>query len=188
MKKKISYLKAFVLIGWPFMTAMSLRPRLGLWTQYNLIVTHISWHTIKKGPYSFPVFVSSKAHAQTPVSATDMRFCLKLHQGLYNMSANSKGSGETALMRRLARAFAGRLWDKYLFWYLLAHMRRELVYIHMLAFQNDRIGKQFIPRLDATEGCKIVRSRFLSLLHCSTGRVWIVAFIHFIFKRPIKYL
>ena len=28
------------------------------------------------------------------------------------MSANSKGSGETALKRRLARAFAGRLCDK----------------------------------------------------------------------------
>ena len=28
------------------------------------------------------------------------------------MSANSKGSGETARMRSLARAFAGRLCDK----------------------------------------------------------------------------
>ena len=36
-------------------------------------------------------------------------------QGLYYMSANSKGSGETALMRRLARAFAGRRCDKYTF-------------------------------------------------------------------------
>ena len=31
------------------------------------------------------------------------------------MSANSKGSGETVLMRRLARAIAGRLCDKYRF-------------------------------------------------------------------------
>ena len=29
-------------------------------------------------------------------------FCLKLPQGLYYMSANSKGSGEIALMRTLA--------------------------------------------------------------------------------------
>ena len=44
-----------------------------------------------------------------------MRFCLKLPQCLYYMSANSKGSGETAHMCRLARAFPGRLYDKYLF-------------------------------------------------------------------------
>ena len=31
------------------------------------------------------------------------------------MTANAKGSGETALMCRLARAFAGRLCDKYFF-------------------------------------------------------------------------
>ena len=30
----------------------------------------------------------------------------------YFMCANSEGSGETARMRRLARAFAGRLYDK----------------------------------------------------------------------------
>ena len=36
-------------------------------------------------------------------------------QGPCYMSANSKGSGETALMRRLARAFAGHLFDKYPF-------------------------------------------------------------------------
>ena len=36
--------------------------------------------------------------------------CLKLPQGLYYMSANRIGSGETALMRRLA--YAGRLCDK----------------------------------------------------------------------------
>ena len=41
-----------------------------------------------------------------------MRFCLKLSKGLCYISANSKGSGQTALMRRLARAFAGGLCDK----------------------------------------------------------------------------
>ena len=41
-----------------------------------------------------------------------MRFSLL--QGLYYMSPNSIGSGETALKRSLALAFAGRLCDKYL--------------------------------------------------------------------------
>ena len=38
-----------------------------------------------------------------------------LYEAIYYMSANSKGSGETALMRRLAWAFSGRLGDKYPF-------------------------------------------------------------------------
>ena len=42
-------------------------------------------------------------------------FCLTLPRGLCYMSANSKRSGETALMRRLAWAFAGHLCDKCLF-------------------------------------------------------------------------
>ena len=42
-------------------------------------------------------------------------FCLKLPYGLYYMSANSKGSGETALTGRLTSAFAGCLCDKYSF-------------------------------------------------------------------------
>ena len=52
---------------------------------------------------------------RSPLFWLQMRFCLKLPQVLYYMSANSKGSGETALMRRLARAFVGRLCDKYPF-------------------------------------------------------------------------
>ena len=42
-------------------------------------------------------------------------FCLMLPQGPHYMSANSKGSGKTALTRSLAWAFAGRLCDKYPF-------------------------------------------------------------------------
>ena len=55
------------------------------------------------GPNGFLVCGSSNAHEQYPIWATDMHFfCLKLPQGLYYMSVNSKGSGETALMSRLA--------------------------------------------------------------------------------------
>ena len=44
-----------------------------------------------------------------------MRACLKLPQGLYYMSADSKGSRETAFIRRLTGAFAGHICDKYPF-------------------------------------------------------------------------
>ena len=53
----------------------------------------------KKNRHGFPVNGSSSAHAQFPVWAPDMRVCLYLPQGLYYMSANSDGSGGTALMR-----------------------------------------------------------------------------------------
>ena len=56
---------------------------------------------MKKGPYGFPVCGSSNVHARSSIQATDMHFCLKLPQGLYYMSAKSKGSGKTALMHRL---------------------------------------------------------------------------------------
>ena len=56
----------------------------------------------KKGHYGYPVCGTSNAHAQFPIGLRDMRFCLKLPQGPYYMSANSKSSGETALMRSLA--------------------------------------------------------------------------------------
>ena len=79
--------------------------------------------TRKKGPYSFPVNWSSYAHEHWACFFVVffffffffVLFCLKLPQGLNYMSANRKGSGETALKRRLARAFAGRLCDKYPF-------------------------------------------------------------------------
>ena len=38
------------------------------------------------------------AHAQTPIEITDMHFSLKLPQDPYYISANSKGSGESAFM------------------------------------------------------------------------------------------
>ena len=54
-------------------------------------------------------------HEQSPIWASDMLFSPEASSGLYYMSANSIGSGETALTRRLTRAFAGRLYDKYSF-------------------------------------------------------------------------
>ena len=52
----------------------------------------------KNGPYIFSVCRPSNAHAQSPIWVTDVRFCLKLSEGLYYISANSKGFGDTALV------------------------------------------------------------------------------------------
>ena len=49
-----------------------------------------------------PICCSSDARAQFPIWGTGMRFFPEVSQGLYNISVNSKGSGETALMRSLA--------------------------------------------------------------------------------------
>ena len=71
--------------------------------------------TRKQGASDFLICGSSNAYVQSPIWPTDMRICLKLPKGLHYMVANSKVFGETALMRRLALIFAGRLCDKYPF-------------------------------------------------------------------------
>ena len=105
---------------------------------FTIDVTKIHEPAPKEGPYGFPVCGSSNAHARCAIFATDMRICLKLPQGLYYMSANSKGSGETALMRRLAWAFAGRLCDKYPFpiaW--LNYLVTNLIRIELIGLGCD---------------------------------------------------
>ena len=52
-------------------------------------------------------------HAQQSSGATRLIFGQTLHLLPYFMCANSEGSGETARMRSLTRAFAVRLCDKY---------------------------------------------------------------------------
>ena len=56
---------------------------------------------------------SSNAHAQSSNRARSLIFCRTLCLLSCFMWVNSEGSGETARMRRLAWAFAGRLCDKY---------------------------------------------------------------------------
>ena len=53
------------------------------------------------------------AHAQPFRGARDLAFCLKVHLDSLLVWASSKGSGETARMRRLAWTFAARICDKY---------------------------------------------------------------------------
>ena len=69
-------------------------------------ITFIGVGTRKKRAYNFRVSGSSNAHAYSLFglrrSSRFVFFCLKLPQDLYHMSANSKGPGETGLMRRLA--------------------------------------------------------------------------------------
>ena len=94
---------------------------------------HCGWYnyiwagTRERGPYGFSVYGPTNAHALSPFTATYMFFffffcffLLKLPQGLYYMSTNSKGSSETTLFRRLAWAFRCRLYDV-LFSHVLTH-------------------------------------------------------------------
>ena len=53
------------------------------------------------------------AHTQPSIGARCLIFGRTILLFPYVMCANSKGSGETAQMHRLARAFAGHLCDKY---------------------------------------------------------------------------
>ena len=77
---------------------------------HNFLIKFIWAGTRKRGlSDGLQLAGSSNAHAQSPTGAIEMRFCLKFCLGPYYMSGNSKGSGETALMRRLAWAYAGRL-------------------------------------------------------------------------------
>ena len=89
--------------------------------QLGLICSHIprihriyhTWAgTRKKGTQSFPVCSSSNGMRFALFWLQTYIVCLKLPQCTTYLSANGKGSGETALMRSLAWAFDGRLCDK----------------------------------------------------------------------------
>ena len=68
----------------------------------------MNWHPIER-LFSSPVTQSSNAHAQPSSGARCLIFGGTLRLLPYFMCVNSEGSGETAQMRRLARAFAGPL-------------------------------------------------------------------------------
>ena len=70
----------------------------------------ISWGY---GTFRPPSTHSSNAHAQPSSVARCLNIGRTLRLFPYFMCANSEGSGETARLRRLAWAFAGRLCDKY---------------------------------------------------------------------------
>ena len=62
---------------------------------------------------SIPSWQILTAHAQPFRGARDLAFCLKVPLDPPLVWASSKGSGETARMRRLAWTFAARIGDKY---------------------------------------------------------------------------
>ena len=62
---------------------------------------------------SIPSWQILTAHAQPFRVARDLAFCLKVPLDSLLVWASSKGSGETARMRRLAWTFAARIGDKY---------------------------------------------------------------------------
>ena len=76
----------------------------------QVVIWVISWDY---GTFLPPWTHSSNAHAQPSSGARCLIFGRTLRLLPYFMCANSEGSGETAWMRRLAWAFAGRLCDKY---------------------------------------------------------------------------
>ena len=104
----------------------------------------------KKGNYGFPVCGSSNVHARPLFGLQTAVVYLKLPQDLYYMSAYSKGSGETALMRRLARAFAGRQCDKYPFlicWLKLGFDIFVLIARHFRKVEHMVMPLYFTPLL-----------------------------------------
>ena len=64
---------------------------------------------------SIPSWQILTAHAQPFRGARDLAFCLKVRLDSLLVWASSGGSGETALMRRLAWTFAACIGDKYKF-------------------------------------------------------------------------
>ena len=62
---------------------------------------------------SIPSWQILTAHAQPFRVARDLAFCLKVPLDSLPVWASSRGSGETARMRRLAWTFAARIGDKY---------------------------------------------------------------------------
>ena len=78
-----------------------------MWKSTN---QRISWDY---GTFHPPKPHSSNAHVQPSSGYRCLIFGWTLRLLPYFMSANSEGSGETARMRRLAWAFAGRPCDKY---------------------------------------------------------------------------
>ena len=78
----------------------------------------LHWSTIETSHEIMALFVLHKLILQTrmhshPNGARCLIFGRTLRLLPYFMCKNSGGSGETERMRRLARAFAGRLCDKY---------------------------------------------------------------------------
>ena len=97
--------------------------------------------------------VNSNQHAQASSGARCLIFGRTLRLLPYFMCANSKGSGETARMRRLTKACAGRLCDKYhslmswliytLYNFLLRNLLLALPRYHMFKGKHrDQEGRE----------------------------------------------
>ena len=82
--------------------------------KFNICHTEFKWAPSSEFvSSSIPSWPISTAHAQPFRGARDLAFCLKVSLDSLLVWASSKGSGETARMRRLAWTFAARIGDKY---------------------------------------------------------------------------
>ena len=83
-------------------------------TTWKCVTSNYIWaDSWDYGTFRPPSTRSSNTHVQSSSGARCLIFGLTLRLLPYFMFANSNGFGETARMRRLAWAFAGRLCDKY---------------------------------------------------------------------------
>ena len=111
-----------------------------------------------------------KCSSLSPIWVIDMRFvCLMRPHRPYYMSANSKGYGETALLRRLAPAFAGRLCNKYpmvmCLQYMLSFNAIKLVHIYL----SHNFKKRTIRRSPSEDSNQPAHSRIL--IRIFTGHI-----------------
>ena len=94
---------------------------------------------------SIPSWQILTAHVQPFRGARDLAFCLKVPLDSLLVWASSKGSGETARMRRLAWTFAARIWDKY-----QIRLRRSI-----LSFSSHLLGNVCNTTVSAKRDCLI---------------------------------
>ena len=95
------------------------------WNKLSPVKRIPSWHILT-------------AHAQPFRGARDLAFCLKVPLDSLLLWASSKGSGETAWMRRLAWTFAARIGDMY----QIRLTRSNLVTTNWLSMRKQLCGHE----------------------------------------------
>ena len=110
---------------------------------------------------SIPSWQISTAHAQPFRGARDLAFFLKVPLDSLLVWASSKGSGETARMRRLAWTFAARICDKY-------QIR--------LTRSRWQSCEKFWPLFFRLKHC-LCRVRLIMLLYCSLKSEFVYLYV-----------
>ena len=106
----------------------------------------------------YAVWDASNSHMQFLNNATSLANCLNSPLVPHTECANSKGSGETAWMHRLAWAFAVRLCDKYFFDGLVKILVQvEIVAVRGTGYKSDiAIDSVHLTTGECEQGSEIV--------------------------------